>query len=99
MQNAHRAEQASVPDPSTSVTKDCKDDTFAGNSTLRELWPVAEEYAAPTEATQESLDDLTRQRPKTTPVVVRRLIHAHLEVPLSPGHRAEERSFWSQSSK
>jgi cold shock CspA family protein len=38
-----------------------------------------------------------RQRPATTPVVARRLVHQHLEVPLGAEHRAEEREFWSGS--
>lgn len=38
-------------------------------------------------------------RPPTTPVVARRMLLSHLEVPLSPEQRAEEKAFWKRSPK
>merc|ERR1711963_1375920 len=52
---------------------------------------------APTSTMQldHSEGDMERSRPETTPVVARRLVHSHLEVPLNAEHRAQERQFWN----
>jgi hypothetical protein len=44
--------------------------------------------------TQSAFSSALPERPTTTPVVARRLVHSQLEVPLSPEQLAEEKAFW-----
>lgn len=40
-----------------------------------------------------------QQRPTTTSIVARRLVHSHLDLKLSAEHRAAERAFWGKPAK
>eukprot|EP00928_Gymnodinium_smaydae_P032722 TRINITY_DN23628_c0_g2_i1.p1 TRINITY_DN23628_c0_g2~~TRINITY_DN23628_c0_g2_i1.p1 ORF type:complete len:300 (+),score=30.50 TRINITY_DN23628_c0_g2_i1:47-901(+) len=46
-----------------------------------------------------SQEDVTLERPASTPVVARRLVHSHLNLRMSQAHRTEEKAFWKQAKQ
>merc|ERR1712087_414079 len=84
------------------ITKDHErsldlDDTFIqtiAQASASDSMPVRNLHTPSLGESVKAVEDVDPERPPTTPVVARRLIHTHLDVKLKPEHRCEENSFW-----
>mmetsp|Transcript_77919 Transcript_77919/g.141702 ORF Transcript_77919/g.141702 Transcript_77919/m.141702 type:complete len:379 (-) Transcript_77919:76-1212(-) len=86
------AASTAVPSPESSMA------VSAGPSSdsLPQAAPApAEAEPLQPDAAEAAAEDIPR--PATTPVVARRLVHSHLQLPLSQESRAEERNFWKNA--